>query len=618
MIPFLAVGVEKLSWTAAPACEAQTSPPSTSGSTNSLPDSARDSATISLPAFSEEKDRKVALSSSYYEAMAPASLSSVLAVALTDARIELVAAGLLPLLVVDLKSLTGIKSDIRIEDLRYSPTDRQLLVAFVADFPDKGAFVSKVDTSACVALSSPFVSKLTSRYAKLVHTLDYIGQVYEKLRDSWEDLLHEMDVKFVSFAREKLLADGGCVGDDLLVLLLLGTASAEIETFLLHTLGEKGVKKATSFVDTTYRKLLDLLALHLHSAAAALVHHSAELAHDWAELSGTDHDEEMDNCRAMLQAAVELALKGAEMRTVTTLSRRQLTAFFRWLHYALLTVSKEHVPADLSAIDGDFLVQFIRETFMVEYSGETPGRPLFSLEKVGQYLHPGPLAMPLNLERSPWTDLMTSLPVDCVFKCDSAASLADAVTNANRTVNAAVAHMSKSFGECPKLVEFVRVASLGGDAHAKMQFFARTGADESSSSSSLGVCSLIDRSLLTISAITTDGLLTSIQTVDWRSMDLTCCDMDYYKDEQCFLIVRREDDEEYRRVRVDFDRPFSGLSAENSAIVGSGDCDGLYVSGPRCVGMVLSQSRTRVKLFDTEPEDLANRSSLSNEGIISD
>lgn len=70
------------------------------------------------------------------------------------------------------------------------------------------------------------------------------------------------------------------------------------------------------------------------------------------------------------------------MRTVTALSRRQLTAFFRWLHYALLTVSKEHVPAELTAIDGDFLVQFIRETFMVEFTGETPGRPLFRLEKV--------------------------------------------------------------------------------------------------------------------------------------------------------------------------------------------------------------------------------------------
>lgn len=81
----------------------------------------------------------------------------------------------------------------------------------------------------------------------------------------------------------------------------MGTASAEIETFLLHTLGEKGVKKATSFADTTYRKLLDLLASHLHSAAAALVHHSSELAHDWEELSGAEQREENDACRAMLQ-----------------------------------------------------------------------------------------------------------------------------------------------------------------------------------------------------------------------------------------------------------------------------------------------------------------------------
>ncbi len=50
-------------------------------------------------------------------------------------------------------------------------------------------------------------------------------------------------------------------------------------------------------------------------------------------------------------------------------------------------------------------------------------------------------------------------------------------------------------------------------------------------------------------------------------------------------------------------------------MLGTGDYDGLYVSGPRCVGMVLSQSRTHVKLFDTEPDDSANRSSLSAGGI---
>lgn len=85
----------------------------------------------------------------------------------------------------------------------------------------------------------------------------------------------------------------------------------------------------------------------------------------------------------------------------------------------------------------------------------------------------GPLVTPLNLERSPWTDLQMALPPDCVFKCDSTASLADAVTNARRTVDSAVAHLSAAFAHSPKLIEFARVASLPTDAYAKMQIFER-------------------------------------------------------------------------------------------------------------------------------------------------
>jgi hypothetical protein len=125
--------------------------------------------------------------------------------------------------------------------------------------------------------------------------------VVEKLKDNWEDILQvskkslcvsyylaltndcnhqEMDTKWVSFAREKYLSDNGLVGDDLLAMLLLGTWSTEMETFLLQTMGERGLKKAQSFVDGSYRKLLDLLSLHMNSAAISLVHHCSQLLNE--------------------------------------------------------------------------------------------------------------------------------------------------------------------------------------------------------------------------------------------------------------------------------------------------------------------------------------------------
>lgn len=102
-----AVGVRKLSWTTTASCDSFQPSPSTSVNGSSVSESNPDGATMSLPAFSEEKERKATPTSSYYETMAPTLLASVLAVGRCDGRIELVAAGMLPLLVVDLKSLTG-------------------------------------------------------------------------------------------------------------------------------------------------------------------------------------------------------------------------------------------------------------------------------------------------------------------------------------------------------------------------------------------------------------------------------------------------------------------------------------------------------------------------------
>jgi len=74
------------------------------------------------------------------------------------------------------------------------------------------------------------------------------------------------------------------------------------------------------------------------------------------------------------------------MRAVTALSRKQLMTLFRWLHFSLCIATKSEKELSqalaFSEIDSDYLVQFIRETFMIEYSDDAAKRPLFRLEKV--------------------------------------------------------------------------------------------------------------------------------------------------------------------------------------------------------------------------------------------
>jgi hypothetical protein len=93
----------------------------------------------------------------------------------------------------------------------------------------------------------------------------------ERVGDSWRDVLVDMDEQLHTYAQHKCMVDGGTVADDLVTLLVLGTASAELEQFLCHTLGDKTLTRVHHQVAGGYARLQQLLECNVRRACEVLV-----------------------------------------------------------------------------------------------------------------------------------------------------------------------------------------------------------------------------------------------------------------------------------------------------------------------------------------------------------
>lgn len=120
--------------------------------------------------------------------------------------------------------------------------------------------------------------ELTVRFNNLLSSCWHLTEAIASVKNSWEDILLDIDVKFAQFAKAKFLTGTGqTVGDDLLEHLAFGIMSAELEQFLLHDLTEKGLKKLGLCVENTYTTVQKLISTDLELISATMVSELAQL-----------------------------------------------------------------------------------------------------------------------------------------------------------------------------------------------------------------------------------------------------------------------------------------------------------------------------------------------------
>ncbi|XP_066278260.1 anaphase-promoting complex subunit 4-like [Branchiostoma lanceolatum] len=279
--------------------------------------------------------------------------------------------------------------------------------------PEHTVCLTTYNTS-LLATRSQELATLGMKYGQIATILGYMENTLRSMSEAWEDILLEMDNKLAKFAETIDSKDPDWqVSDEFLQLLMWGKASPELQSFLLNTLTEKGLKKLGLSIDNSYSNIEKLVLNHLQRAGQALLFHLSELKglslwYDKYGMLGL-------NTQAVQEAwscAGSFMLKANELLQVIDNSMKNFKAFFRWVYAVMLRLAGEQVPSEVSKMsqkDLAFVAEFLQENLTQETP--SPGRPKrFNLEKVGQYLNKKDedLPFPQDLSKIPWETFMQS------------------------------------------------------------------------------------------------------------------------------------------------------------------------------------------------------------------
>lgn len=297
-----------------------------------------------------------------------------------------------------------------------------------------------------VILETPLLSShsrelytLALKQGHIISLQGYLSSTMQAITEAWESILLEMDSKLASYAAT---VPDGSVAADFLDLLMLGVPSAELELFLQRDLTEKGLKKLSHSIELSYSNIQKFVLKHVHCVGTSISYHLSELrgmarhVERYAPLGLTE-----ETVAASLSAAGAFLVKASEVQQVIDNSMRKYKAFFRWLLLAMLRLSDDLAPTDITKQtqqDLTFIAEFLcnfdgssdtSSTLTADQIVETPNqeptsgklsnrpglatpgrRTRFNLERLGQYLVDQELSFLPDTENNPWNTLLAEYP----------------------------------------------------------------------------------------------------------------------------------------------------------------------------------------------------------------
>nr|XP_022341002.1 anaphase-promoting complex subunit 4-like [Crassostrea virginica]XP_022341003.1 anaphase-promoting complex subunit 4-like [Crassostrea virginica] len=316
------------------------------------------------------------------------------------------------------------------------------------------------------------------KFGQVLTLTEYLQTTVQQMSEAWEDILMEMDSKLLKFAEDKRAAGTGTVSNDFLELLLFGTPSPELQTFLLNDLTGKGLQKLGHSIETSYSNIQKLVVKHLQVVSQAILYHLAELKGMslWYEKFGV-LGLTTQTLHAAIMSVGSFVLKSSELQQVIDDSIKNFKAFFRWLYVVIQRMSNEKPPADLIKMtqhDINFVAEFLRDNFnhftlddedsISELMVDKDKKSRFKLEKVGQYLKKEDLHYPANVSGNPWVQFQRGCFLlkahDVLYPTQNTKSLVQLQEELDNAISASLYQPSSVIGQsmrcqsCVKLYDF--------------------------------------------------------------------------------------------------------------------------------------------------------------------
>lgn len=327
------------------------------------------------------------------------------------------------------------------------------------------------------------------KFGQVLTLKEYLQATVQQMSEAWEDILMEMDSKLLKFAEDKKAAGTGTVSNDFLELLLFGTPSPELQTFLLNDLTGKGLQKLGHSIETSYSNIQKLVVKHLQVVSQAILYHLAELRGMslWYEKFGV-----LGLTTQTLHTAImtvgSFVLKSSELQQVIDDSIKNFKAFFRWLYVVIQRMSNEKPPADLIKMtqhDINFVAEFLRDNFnhftlddedsISELMADKDKKSRFKLEKVGQYLKKEDLHYPPNISSNPWVQFQRGCFLlkahEVLYPVQNMKSLVQLQEDLDSAISASLYKPSSVIGQsmrCQSSIKLFDFDSSDPDFHPKV------------------------------------------------------------------------------------------------------------------------------------------------------
>lgn len=301
-------------------------------------------------------------------------------------------------------------SEVQVVTSAYVSHDLKVLSAVVKSpvfGSDKQSVSLVLYDTGLLSTRSRELAIVAKKMGEVICLMDYFDNTLQSMSDAWEDILLEMDTKLTEFAAERLTA-GSSVSGEFLTLLTRGVTSPELQSFLIHDLTEKGLKKLGHSIENSYTSIQNLALKHLQCVTQSLLFHVTEIhgMSRWYEQFGDLGLSEFD-IQTVITSLGSIMLKTQELVLVIETSLKSFKAFFQWLYYAILSLSDAEIPdfvKQRSQQEVMLLSGFIQDQLVVNNQGK------FTLERVGQYFDPKSLTVKPPFGSNDWTKFVESHP----------------------------------------------------------------------------------------------------------------------------------------------------------------------------------------------------------------
>ncbi|XP_059480351.1 anaphase-promoting complex subunit 4 [Neocloeon triangulifer] len=492
------------------------------------------------------------------------------------------------------------------------------LIATISVESDDGWLLNVVhlDTSK-VASHSEQLLILVKQHGLILSQVAYLGQTMSSITEAWENILMEMDSNLSKYASQ---VGPGAVSADFLDLLMLGSASTELQTFLLNDLTEKGLKKLGHSIELSYTNIQKLVLKHLQAVGAAIYFHTSGLT----GMANEKLFQEIGLCselilRASISAAAFIT-KATEVQQVIDSSMKNYKAFFRWLYAAILRLSDERIPPEIVKMrqqELSFIAEFLEK--FDELPGDADGnKPKFNLERLGQYLVDKDLTTPGDASSNTWYKFLSQDPElrdnPAIIPRFEKMSLVQQHKHLLAATDELFAHPSSSF-PMPllqkKIIHFVKeISQLRISTFCHQEKFMVTFVDRHGAH---GTLQYADICLKTVEDPARKIAFKFTETVSHKVLDVQ-----FFSEETVSVLLEQEQENKMAvflqfpsRIAMDHASAFPGEPKEATNYLEPNSLRSLEnmvgaqlaVSGERKVAVVLSESRRRVRLFEMEAEE---------------